>query len=82
MKDHYTARMPSANATFACALKTRRASSVPGDKLFVLTADAADVDGRVWRRGTTLRHLSGGHDNVIGTDVLTVTIIREEGAQS
>jgi hypothetical protein len=42
------------------ALKTRKASNVPGDQTLVLTRPAVDATGREWPRGTKLVPLCGG----------------------
>jgi hypothetical protein len=42
------------------ALKTRKASRIPGDQTLVLTRSAVDATGREWPRGTRLVPLCGG----------------------
>jgi hypothetical protein len=66
----------SATVRFHAALRSARASSVPGDTLRRLTRAATASDGRVYAAGTTFRPLSCGEDWAAGKRYQDVSIIR------
>lgn len=60
----------------AALIRSRSASSVPGDDLREMTADATDDTGRTWPRGTKFRPLSFGGDGH-GGRYQTVTVLSD-----